>query len=463
MEKKTIRFTVDPQSAGGSDHLTAGYISPRTNSELRLDSAQIQRVSVVIDRGPPHTLSNGEALGLAPSSEVSLICERLPELSYAVALELRYAPPVSGEIEALKSEISTLKARLASTNTLDATQSQRLDGLDSTGVDTNSRILALSNQLQAHTADTSQHMTSGAFHAALGGYNGLFHNGSGQVGGGNNWGGLTRRTDTFPFGAQASFSHRGPYREWRSDEFMPVDSSFVYQIRASARYIKKTQASTCLYLGVVEFDVDGNMIWVHQTRRQAATDTALAQPLRVGDGKVFLASSANWDTLSPTLGYQRGLAFFNYADSRGYEYRRSVVPYTRHVFMPPAGLWDSGAVNMTEQSIALREPWRHANPRTTDGAWPAGTEVSASDSGATFSYCVAIAWRSGTTGATEWTPLVGSIGGTGAGSFLWRPGAANFKMLALLNHTGTSDDDEVALGNIYVDRTNLSRAQAGLS
>lgn len=340
----------------------------------------------------------------------------------------------------------------------------------------NIEITHLNNRVTALQANvtTLQGQTYGdtqARRAVLHDYNGLFRNGSGQTGDNSNWG-LLARTDTRPFGADQSFYRQQNYQVWRNDDVIPVDPAFVYRLQLSARWISKVTAGISFYAGLTYLDRDSLEIHPYYAMRQPATDTTLARDLKEGDTKVYLTSAANWPNTTGAAHY-RNFAFFNYRDSTGFEYKRSQIPYTRHVTYVGQPRWDAGAVNQTENSITLLTPWSgFPNPYRTDGVWPAGTEVSAAMSGGSYNYSLFAQWQIDQTGQTDWETRHSFIGGgiqtDGRTAYnRWRAGTAGFQMLALLNHptrgvVGTSGDI-IAIAGAYVDRTPLSRQMAGLT
>lgn len=308
--------------------------------------------------------------------------------------------------------------------------------------------------------------------AMAGTHNGLFRNGSGQTGDNQNWNGLTRNTQTFPFGAKASFTYTGGYRTWQSEDMMPIDIAQVYSLSLQSRYIKKTYSGSRFYAGLTQYDTAGRVIYSGYVLRYGGTasDTTLAQPLKTGDTKVWLTSAAGWNNVGGAY-YHRGFWFGNYIDPvTGYVYERDVMPYTRWLtYRGNAGWWNAGAVNASENSITLAAPWSYANPTAADGTWPAGHPVSNSTSGGTYNYCLAANKYYGSVGATPWENSVAHMGGyftNGAeDTSKFRPGCASARLLLLLNHGAPSSaTDQIAVANAFIDRAaGLTRSMVGLS
>lgn len=161
-----------------------------------------------------------------------------------------------------------------------------------------------------------------------------------------------------------SFTYTGIPRELRIPYYMiPIDINKTYEFKMNF----KGDSSKRLYLGWDEFDIDGNYISPTYCTGFPASTTTLAQDLKNGDTVVYLTSASGWS--STTYAHQLGLIFWNYKDSTGYQYPAGV--YSRNAW---TNLYTFDNVNKTNNMITLTSAWNH-------GTFPAGTQVSQSNSG----------------------------------------------------------------------------------
>lgn len=161
-----------------------------------------------------------------------------------------------------------------------------------------------------------------------------------------------------------SFKFTGTPRELRIPYYMiPIDINKTYEFKMSF----KGDSSKRLYLGWDEFDIDGNYISPTYCTGFPASTTTLAKDLKNGDTVVYLTSASGWS--STTYNHQLGLIFWNYKDSTGYQYPVGV--YSRNAWTK---LYTFNNVDKTNNTITLTSAWNH-------GTFPAGTQVSQSNSG----------------------------------------------------------------------------------
>lgn len=203
----------------------------------------------------------------------------------------------------------------------------------------------------------------------------LVSNGYATLGDSTNFSGFAfDGADAFQSGG--SFSHRATSPSILfTDEPMPYDPSIAYRL---SYYIKGDCADARYYDILDCFDIDGLRIDDSKVTFTPGSTTRLAADLKPGDTHVSLESVAGFNT-SDSDGRQRfnrGLMFWDYANSYGYEYPPETYTRNRH-----DGLWSSNAsaIDKSSNRVALDKPW---SGRTV----PKGTGVSQTENGATFVY-----------------------------------------------------------------------------
>ena len=203
----------------------------------------------------------------------------------------------------------------------------------------------------------------------------LVSNGYATLGDSTNFSGFAfDGADAFQSGG--SFSHRATSPATRfTDELMPYDPSSAYRL---SYYIKGDCADARYYDILDCFDIDGLRIDDSKVTFTPGSTTRLAADLKPGDTHVSLESVAGFNT-SDSDGRQRfnrGLMFWDYANSYGYEYPPETYTRNRH-----DGLWSSNAsaIDKSSNRVALDKPW-------SGRAVPKGTGVSQTENGATFVY-----------------------------------------------------------------------------
>ena len=67
------------------------------------------------------------------------------------------------------------------------------------------------------------------------------------------------------------------------------------------------------------YDIDKNLISPSHHMFLSGTTTTLSQELKNGDTVVHFTNLSGWRT-GETLDYRRGFIFWNYKDSKGFEY-----------------------------------------------------------------------------------------------------------------------------------------------
>ena len=249
-------------------------------------------------------------------------------------------------------------------------------------------------------------------------------------------------------GTKGSFTKPSNYAGTpMTDETFPIDITKRYRFEFDAKSKNKTARH---YSFLNFYDVDGNTIYANQHMFIANTLTTLSQDLKNGDTVVHLADLTNWKTSTGTATHQRGLIFWNYKNSFGYQYPE--LTYSRNTW---SNLYTDANVNKTAKTITLSGPWSH-------GTIPAGTKVSQSNSGANYKYNP---WSNSLV-ETEWTHYVGYYDGTDySGNNVqtkFPPGAATAKVGFLWNYQSQSTTDQLWITNVSVMedlKTSISNAQ----
>lgn len=205
-----------------------------------------------------------------------------------------------------------------------------------------------------------------------------------------------------------SFSHRATSpTSMFTDEPMPYDQSIAYRL---SYYIKGDCADARYYDILDCLDIDGLRIVDSNVTFTPGSTTRLAADLKPGDTHVSLESAAGFNTSDSDgrQSFNRGLMFWDYANSHGYEYPPETYTRNRHDY-----LWSSNAsaIDKSSNRVALDKPW---SGRTV----PKGTGVSQTESLNTFVYGNAYF----TVPAGEWTRKEVTFEGAA------RPGTAYVKI-----------------------------------
>ena len=167
------------------------------------------------------------------------------------------------------------------------------------------------------------------------------------------------------------------YLTYMSTEYVPVDTSKKY--RESFTF-KTNNVNANNYLGIIEYDIDYNTILSQNFMYVKNTLTYLTKDLKNGDTEVHLNNISNFEYNQNTENFKKGLIFWNYKDSTGYQY--GPLTYSRNVY---GDLFDYSesepAIDKENNIIKLKEPW-------ANGTVEAGTEVSQRSQGAENHYTV---------------------------------------------------------------------------
>lgn len=238
----------------------------------------------------------------------------------------------------------------------------------------------------------------------------LVTNGTGSLGNNTNFTGLT-------YDGSDSYFSKGSFKtavqtSKFNDELIPVDVSKTYRLTAWAKCNPTVNSNH--YIGVSEYDCDGNQITSVMHMYVATSLSTLTQDLNPGDTVVHLDNVTGWAT-SGTQNYQRTLIFWDYKNAAGYLY--PVKTYSRNV--TAYDMWADGSIDTVGKTITLRAPWSGAKK-------VAGTQLSQGSAGTTYKYIACNAVNVPTT----WTNYTGTIGG--------------------VDNTGNNDSTKFAQGTAYV-------------
>lgn len=256
----------------------------------------------------------------------------------------------------------------------------------------------------------------------------LVTNGTCLLGDNTNFPGFTYDgSDTYYAGG--CFKYVGKVGIVTTEEYIPVDVSQKYEL---SYYIKCDSAEASMYDAIVAYDIDKKEIQAIHTRFIAGSTTTLAQDLKDGDTTVYLTSAAGFNTAT-TDSWNRGLIFWNYTNSKGYTYEPET--YSRKCYYP---LWTDGstAIDKTNHTITLDSAW-------SNGTVPAGTSLSQSSSGGTFTYLNKYFYCDP---ADTWIHKTGTVTGVLANQEkikAFRPGTAFVRIGWLLDLSGSTATSKV--------------------
>lgn len=223
--------------------------------------------------------------------------------------------------------------------------------------------------------------------------------------------------------SNGSFRMISKYVTAGNDEFIPVDINQRYDLS----YMIKSSSATAKYYDFLNmYDADKNLITDMYVVWTPGSTTTLAKDLKAGDTTVTLTSVAGFNTTTTRM-QQKGLIFWNYKNSKGYQY--PVETYSRFVYYD---LWtDGSSVNTTTNVITLKKAW-------TGQTIPAGTSVSQSSSSGTYSY---INGNYTLESANTWVKKTGSISGVAPqnANKHFREGTAFVRVYWLINYGATAN------------------------
>ena len=197
----------------------------------------------------------------------------------------------------------------------------------------------------------------------------LVTNGTASLGNNTNFS-STEYDGTEQYYSSGSFKCVGK-KQLFSDEFIPIDINQQYTF---SYHIKTTNTAATYYDALIMYDADKKLIYRNNIAWADGSTTVLTQDLNNGDTIVHLQNVAGFDAATPNS-WKRGFIFWNYKNSKGYEY--GTETYSRNVY---SGLWDDGtAIDIQNNTITLKAPWSR-------GKISAGTSLSQCMAGGGFQY-----------------------------------------------------------------------------
>ncbi len=223
-----------------------------------------------------------------------------------------------------------------------------------------------------------------------------------------------------------------------SQKHIPIDPNKTYEIGVE---MKTSNPEATYTAGFIEYDADKKTIEPSSVMFINNTLTELAQDLNNGDTTIYLKDMKDWwSTASGTYAsYNRGIAFWNYKDSTGYEYPE--LTYTRNY---KTDIYTNENIDKTNNTLTLSSPWN-------GGSYKAGTKVSQPAIGDFRNYSI----LKNTTITTEWTlykspknitgTITGGVNNTTLYSF--RPGTKYVTIYLSLDNNKV--DTTTNIKNIY--------------
>lgn len=253
----------------------------------------------------------------------------------------------------------------------------------------------------------------------------LITNGLGELKSNRNWSAFSfDQLDTYP-GVVGSFSINGSDVVRRTDDLFAIDPTRRLRITFVAKSGDigggSYNPANRQFCGLEFYDIDGLVIGPqHADKLPGSVETTLAVPLNAGDTTITLSDATGWYNLSQ--GSYRSIAWFGYANSKGYVYPD--FTYTRN---RQEDVWAAGGIS--GNVITLKAPWAGPN-------LPAGAAVRNSWNGGTLRYSV----MNDVAVPNTWTAYSGYVQGYGLSDNNVRFGAAFAKLGLYLNAYGAADN-----------------------
>lgn len=207
-----------------------------------------------------------------------------------------------------------------------------------------------------------------------------------------------------------------------NDELIPVNPTKEYKLEVMAKSYPYTGANT--FIGLMPYDVDGYVNSPYSYYVSNNPTLKLTKELKKGDTVIYLDKTDGLRDDRDTPDHYHSLGFYGYKNNFGYVYPAGT--YTRDTLTIA---WNKGAIDRTNNTITLKEPFGKTNPNDPDGIYRVGHELAATQSGSSYLYTAA----AGVVIPEDWTPYSGTISGTGIGSNKFPPGTAAVKLLFLVN------------------------------
>ena len=234
-----------------------------------------------------------------------------------------------------------------------------------------------------------------------------------------------------------------------NDELIPVNPNKEYKLEVMAKSYPYTGANT--FIGLIPYDVDGytNSPYNYYVSRNPTLK--LTKELKKGDTVIYLDKTDGLRDDVETPDHFHSLGFYGYKNSFGYVYPAGT--YTRDTLTVA---WNKGAIDRTNNTITLKEPFKKTNPNDPDGIYRVGHELAATQSGSSYLYTAA----SGAIIPEDWTPYSGTISGIGIASNKFPPGTAAVKLMFLVNRASAGSGTYFNSISFALDVETISEVRA---
>ncbi|MFQ6773462.1 MAG: hypothetical protein ACLRFG_03220 [Clostridia bacterium] len=208
--------------------------------------------------------------------------------------------------------------------------------------------------------------------------NNLFINGDGSFGDNTNWTELTYSTDnSSPSGTAFSYSLAGNINKHISTgNYVEVDIAKSYNLSV---YAKDSTGVDKYYFGLVACDADKKTIKPRNTTWIEGSTTKLARDVKNGDTVIYLEDVSGF--VNHQYYYRMGFIIWDYKDSTGYQYPKET--YSQNVYFGSSSLFlfNYEDIDFANNCINLNYAWN-------GGTHTAGADISQSNDGSTYMYCL---------------------------------------------------------------------------
>ena len=160
-----------------------------------------------------------------------------------------------------------------------------------------------------------------------------------------------------------------------------VISNEMIEVNTNKKYfqsvtMKSNNQNSRSYVGLIQYDIDGNTIGPSHYSFKTGSTTYLIQDLNNGDTEIHLndVSGFSYDIADSQNYLYNGIIVWNYKDSTGYQYPEET--YSRNVY---ESIIEKDNIDKVNNVIKLKTPW-------SNGKIEKGTKLSQARSGNTYNY-----------------------------------------------------------------------------
>ena len=160
-----------------------------------------------------------------------------------------------------------------------------------------------------------------------------------------------------------------------------VISNEMIEVNTNKKYfqsvtMKSNNQNSRSYVGLIQYDIDGNTIGPSHYSFKTGSTTYLIQDLNNGDTEIHLndVSGFSYDIADSQNYLYNGIIVWNYKDSTGYQYPEET--YSRNVY---GSIIEKDNIDKVNNVIKLKTPW-------SNGKIEKGTKLSQARSGNTYNY-----------------------------------------------------------------------------